>query len=371
MKFCQEENFWSKLSVRGGSAFGRKKPILALAPMAGITDSAFRQICREFGADVVYTEMVSADGLYHNSKKTLEFLKFSQSEKPVVIQLFGKEPEKFTKAARICEGAGFDGIDINFGCPARKVVAHGGGVTLMRDLKKCREIIEAVMAGTKLPVSVKLRASILFFPPFIGGEQEGGNVLTPPALRAASPYKGEAKIVTALDFIRYMKDLPLAAVMIHGRRYEDYFSGPIDYQIIKAVKNEFSESALGGQGVVLANGGINTPQDAKEMLDKTGADGLGLARGARGRPWLFKQIKDYLNSDKFQDLTIKQIQRVMLHHARLVFQTKNQHGIIELRKHLAWYITGWPKAKTIRDNLVRAEKISEIQQILTNYNQRY
>ncbi|HNP75222.1 MAG TPA: tRNA-dihydrouridine synthase family protein, partial [bacterium] len=143
-------NFWQKI----------KKPILALAPMAGVTDSAFRQLCKHYGADVVYTEMVSADGLYYDSKKTLELLKFSKAEKPIVVQLFGKRPATFVKAAAICQAAGFDGLDINFGCPAKKVVAHGGGVTLMRDLNNCRQIVEAVLAGTSLPVSVKIRAGI-------------------------------------------------------------------------------------------------------------------------------------------------------------------------------------------------------------------
>ncbi|HNW09215.1 MAG TPA: tRNA-dihydrouridine synthase family protein, partial [bacterium] len=115
-------NFWQKLN--------KNKPILALAPMAGVTDSAFRQICKHYGADVVYTEMVSADGLYYGSKKTMELLKLSKKEKPIVVQLFGKRPETFIKAASVCQAAGFDGIDINFGCPAKKVVAHGGGVTL-------------------------------------------------------------------------------------------------------------------------------------------------------------------------------------------------------------------------------------------------
>lgn len=163
-----KNNFWLKFKPHPNPPLrkGREvqQPILALAPMAGITDSAFRQMCRKYGADVVYTEMISADGLYHDSKKTLAMLKFAKSEQPAVIQLFGKDPFKFTKAAQIAEQAGFSGIDINFGCPAKKVAGHGGGVTLMRDLSKCRQIIEAVLSGTKLPVSVKLRTSILELP---------------------------------------------------------------------------------------------------------------------------------------------------------------------------------------------------------------
>ncbi|MEI6627495.1 MAG: tRNA-dihydrouridine synthase family protein, partial [bacterium] len=256
-----KKNFWQKI----------KKPILALAPMAGVTDSAFRQICKKYGADVVYTEMVSADGLYYDSKKTLEFLRFAKAEQPVVIQLFGKHPEKFTKAAQLAEKAGFAGIDINFGCPAKKVAGHGGGVTLMRDLPKCREIIEAVLAGTKLPVSIKIRASI----------------------------KKGKETVTALDFLQTIKDLPIAAIMFHGRSYEVPFSGDPDYEMIKKAK------VLCPHIPLLGNGGVNSPEDAKKMLDLSGCDGFGLARGLYGKPWLFDLIKDYLKAGKYKPFTPK------------------------------------------------------------------
>ena len=311
-------NFWKKTKV----------PILALAPMAGVTDSAFRQVCRQYGADVVYTEMVSADGLFYDSKKTLEFLKFDKYEKPVVIQLFDKHPEKFTKAAQICEQAGFDGIDINFGCPAKKVAGHGGGVTLMRDLPKCHQIIEAVLAGTKLPVSVKLRSSI----------------------------KKDGAAVTALDFVKFMKDLPIAAIMIHGRPYENPFNAEIDYEMIKKVKQEFG-------GIVLANGGIRTPEDAKKMLEKTGCDGVGLARGLYGRPWLFQQTKKYLKNKKYTEATQKEIIKAILLHAKLALKAKGKHGLIELRKHLLWYVAGWPNAKELRSKLVKVDDLEQIKDI--------
>lgn len=315
-----KKNFWLKL----------KKPILALAPMAGVTDSAFRQICREQGADVVYTEMVSADGLFYDSKKTLSLLKSNKTERPVIVQLFGKYPEKFAKAAKVCEEAGFDGIDINFGCPAKKVTAHGGGVTLMRDFKKCRKIILAVLSGTKLPVSIKIRTSI----------------------------KNGDRKVTALNFIKKIKDLPLSAIMIHGRSYENLFSGEIDYQMIVKVKKEFG-------GIVLANGGINTPEDAKKMMALTGCDGLGLARGVYGRPWLFKQIKDFLKTGKYEELTRSQIKKVILSHAALARKEKGEHGLIELRKHLLWYVSGWKNAKAIRSELVKVENIGQIKKIFS------
>lgn len=307
---------------------------MALAPMAGVTDSAFRQICRQCGADVAYTEMVSADGLYYDSKKTLAMLKFSKQEKPVVIQLFGKYPERFTKAAQVVQAAGFDGIDINFGCPAKKVAGHGGGVTLMRDLDKCRQIVENVLAGTTLPVSVKLRSSI---------KKDGGEV-------------------TARDFLQVMKDLPLSAVMIHGRPYENPFAAEIDYEMIKECVQFFKRQNR--QGVVLGNGGINTPQDAKEMIESTGVDGVGLARGLYGRPWLFKQIKQYLKTGKYSELNIKQVDKIILQHAQSAFKTKDRQGIVELRKHLAWYVSGRVGAKELRAKLVRVEDLKQLKQIL-------
>lgn len=320
-------NFWLKLKKK-------KQAILALAPMAGITDSAFRQMCKKYGADVVYTEMVSADGLHYDSKKTLEFLRFDKAERPVVIQLFGKHPEKFVKAAKLAEKAGFDGIDINFGCPAKKVAGHGGGVTLMRDLKKCREIIESVMAGSNLPVSVKLRSSI---------NKEGGKV-------------------TAFQFLHEMKDLPIAAVMIHGRPYENPFNAPLDYEMIhKCV--EFCRENM-PRTIVLGNGGIMKPEDAKKMIDESDVDGVGLARELYGKPWLFKQCRDYLKTGKYKELTMAEIKKTMIDHAKSAIKDKDAHGIVELRKHLIWYASGWPGAKELRIKLVKVENVKDVKEAL-------
>ncbi|MFA5021511.1 MAG: tRNA dihydrouridine synthase DusB [Patescibacteria group bacterium] len=309
------KNFWQKLD----------KPILALAPMAGVSDSAFRQLCKSFGADVVYTEMVSADGLHYDAKKTLELLKFAKTEKPIVCQLFGKRPEMFAKAAKIAQKAGFDGIDLNFGCPAKKVVAHGGGVTMMKDLKHCHKLIETVLQNTDLPVSVKIRSGI--------------------------------EKVTALDFVKAISDLPVSALMIHGRPFKNPYSAPIDYEMIKQVKENFS-------GVVLGNGGIFTPQDAKLMIEKTGVDGVGLARGLYGKPWLFKQIKDYLKKGKYQEFDFKDIKKVAIRHALLAQKAKGKWGIVETRKHLAWYVKGFAGAADLRKQLVQAETIDQIKKIL-------
>lgn len=365
-------NFWQKLKKT-------KKPILALAPMAGITDSAFRQVCKKYGADVVYTEMVSADGLFYDSKKTLDFLRFAKAERPVVIQLFGKNPERFTKATQLAEQAGFDGIDINFGCPAKKVAGHGGGVTLMRDLNKCRQIIEATLAGTKLPVSVKLRTSInKNIDPSqaqddvrasaqdnitaqaqddvrVPAQDDSQRTLPPPYER-----RGQEgfEVVTSLDFLKAMQGLPISAVMIHGRPYENPFQAEIDYEMIKKCVQYLKETAP--EIVVLGNGGINIPEDARKMLELTGVAGLGLARGLYGRPWLFKQVKEYLLKGSFREFATKDIIRVAKLHAKIVQQAKSDYGIIELRKHLLWYVKGRPNASELRANLVKVENIKDI-----------
>jgi len=317
-------NFWQKLN----------KPILALAPMAGITDSAFRQVCASFGADVVYTEMVSVDGLFYDSKKTLDLLENNKKEGRVVVQLFGKRPELFGKAVEVVQKHGFSGIDINFGCPARKVVAHGGGVTLMRDLDKCHEIVRATCEASQLPVSVKLRSSI-----------NAGN--------------GQ---VTALDFVKKIIDLPIRAIMIHGRSYEQGFSGTIDninFEMIKGVKD-----LVGDKIVVLANGGIKRPENAKTMLEKTGADGVGIAQGVLGKPWLFEQVKDFLDKGEYNEPELKQIKKLAQKHAKLNYELKGSRGMYEIRKHLAWYFKGFPGAAKWRDKLVRVENLAAIKKIL-------
>lgn len=304
-------NFWQKLP----------RPIIVAAPMAGVTDSPFRRLCKAHGADVVYTEMVSADALFHDSKKTLKLLAHHKSEHPIVCQLFGSHPETFPKACSIIEASGFDGIDLNFGCPAKKVVRQGSGVMLLKDLDKCYQIIETVIKSTKLPVSIKTRASI-----------------------------GE---ITVLDFLKKIKKLDVKALMLHGRSFEKPFSGEIDYALIKKAKKIFP-------GIVLANGGINTPEQAKSTLEKTGADGLGLARGLYGKPWLFSQIKTYLKTGNYTEKSILEIKKIILQHAKLV----GPKNIVPFRKFLLLYTHAWPKAKALRQELVHVETLQDIKKVL-------
>jgi tRNA-dihydrouridine synthase B len=360
------KNFWEKLK---GSAQGRQA-ILALAPMAGFTDSAFREICRKFGADVVYSEMASVSGLFYNPQKTLDLLKFNKIERPYVVQLFGSNPEHFAKATQIVSkkisalgGSAFggkpDGIDINMGCPVKKVMNTGAGCALMFDSKLSRQIIETVCNNTALPVSIKIRAGI--------------------------------KKVNTIEFIKKIKDLPFSAVMIHCRTYEQGFFGTPDYSMAAKIKKIIPDK------IVLANGGINTAEEAIKILkDYPVIDGLGIARGALGHPWMFEEIKKILEEKclceeaerplQSQDLSyenrdcfsrqggiamtdnhnFKKIKSTILTHARLVQKNKGTQGIKEFRAHLSWYIKGFPGASELRRKLVIAKNISEIKKILGN-----
>jgi tRNA-dihydrouridine synthase B len=315
-------NFWKKIH----------KPILALAPMAGITDSAFRQMSKKYGADVTYSEMASATALFHKPEKTLKLLKFNKIERPYVVQLFGNKPEHFIRATRIItKEVKPDGIDLNFGCPAKKVFVNGSGCALMSDIKLSREIISAVCENTILPVSIKIRAGL--------------------------------RDISALEFIKKTKDIPYSAIMIHGRTYEHSFSGPVDFSICEKIKKIVPDK------IVLGNGGINTPGDAIKIIhDYPLLDGLGIARGAWGKPFIFNQIKELLichsklvQNDKYNFFKIK---KIMIEHAKLIYKDKKDLGMLEIRKHLCWYIKGFPGASELRKKLVLAKSVKEIEKIL-------
>lgn len=333
-------NFWEKLP----------KPILALAPMAGVTDDAFRKMCKLGGADVIYTEFASADALVYESSKTTDMLKFSNQERPIVVQIFGRSSEMFFKAVKILEEMGFDGIDINFGCPAYKVVKQGGGVKLMRNLSLCEELVQAACEGTSLPVSIKIRASI-----------KADKNITDKTEVAEAETCGSFDTVTAVDLIKKINHLPVKAIMIHGRSYEQPFDGEPNLAIVQELRKLWS-------GILLANGGVYSPEKAKEILRETGADGLGIARGSWGKPWLFGQIKQFIATGSYDILQWEKIKEQMLKHAELTFETKGNYGLIELRKHLAWYVKGLPGAAALRAKLVHVKDLYEVKNILDNFS---
>lgn len=303
-----------------------EKPILVLAPMAGYTNQPFRRICKYYGADVLYSEMASATALSYGGKKTLELIDFDKSERPYVVQLFGNDPKYFQNAARIVtEKINPQGIDINMGCPAPKVYKTGAGAALFCDQDKALEIIEETLKGTDLPVSIKIRGRVGKF--------------------------------TAYRFMKKVKDYPLAAVMVHGRSYQQGFTGKIDYVTIRRIKEMVPFP-------VIANGGINTPEDARIMLEKTHADGVGIARGALKNPWLFRQIKEYIETGEYHEFTLREIKQAALRHSRMAEEDMGAHGVLEMRKYLLWYFRGFENAKEFRRRLVEVESLEDVKRTL-------
>jgi len=308
--------------------FKTNRPILALAPMAGITDSAFRLVCRENDADLVYSEMVSADGLVYG-QKSWSLAKFVKAERPIAIQLFGKKPENFFKAAKlVVEKLHPEVIDINMGCPAKKVVRSGHGVALMNDSNLAAEIVRQVKraVGGKALVSVKTR---------LGFSDKKEILKFAPILERAG-----------IDFL-----------CLHGRTYPQGFSGEVDYEMIKKVKKILSVP-------LIANGGVKTPEQAAEVLKITGADGLALGMGTYGQPWVFKEIKEFLKNKKYQELTWSEKKKIILAHAKHAYKAKGDYGLVELRKHLCWYVRGLKNAAELRQKLVRVKTVDDIKKII-------
>jgi len=304
--------------------------------MEGVTDVSYRQLCKEHGADVVYTEFISSDAIAHNARTALEKMKREETERPVICQIFGRDPQAFAIAAKKVEELGFDGVDINFGCPARKVVGHGSGVALLREPAFARTLIEAALSAVKIPVSIKVRTSI---------RKERQEIL-PGAERS-----------TVLDLLEAVHDLPIAAIMVHGRSFEAGHSGSVDMDMIRQVKERFS-------GIVLANGGITSPEEAVTMLTQTTADGVGIARGSWGQPWIFSQVRQLITAGQFQAVTKQTILSTLLRHAELSFAAKGSRGLLEFRKHAAHYLRGQPGAADFRRQAVTVSTLDDVKRLI-------
>ncbi len=314
-KMMNETNFWEIL----------EKPIFAMAPLSGITDSAFRRVCKSFGADLVYSELASTTALVCNPGRTLELIHFEQTERPYIVQLFGSNPEHFARASRlVTEKVRPDGIDINFGCPVPKVIKTGAGAALMANLPLARQVIRSVIENTHLPVSLKVRIRV--------------------------------KDVGLGEFLDHVGDLDIKALMIHGRSLAQRFSGPNEIETTRKVRENF-------KGVILANGGATNAEKGIELLLKTGADGLGVARGALGRPWIFHELKGRTNGGPFR-ISGGQIIKTAMEHARMAETLKGRRGLVEMRKHLCWYVQNIPRAGEIRKRLSAVNSLDEIEQIL-------
>ena len=365
-----DKNFWIRKNDR---------PNLILAPMASYTDSAFRLLCKEFGADIVMTELVSADAIFHNKKiknkklkikniekdlfdsdKTLSLMRFDQRERPIVVQLFGKYPEKFAYAAKwVVDNIKPDGIDINMGCPARKVVGSDHGAALLKNHNLAVEIVRAVREQIQIPLSVKTRLGW-------GSDDE------------------------ILQFAPKLVKAGVDAIIIHGRTYKDGFRNIARWENIYRLKSEFLKTsrrfALANVGIpteasgknyklkaIIGNGDI---RDYKEAIDKSESegiklDGVAIGRAAFGNPWIFSPNKSRC-SDRDPDISESSglisysLIPCILRHAELCYEKKGDHGIIEFRKHLLAYTKGLPNAKELRRQAVKIETIEDAKAVLEN-----
>lgn len=308
---------------------------LLLAPMAGVTDLPFRMLCKEQGCGLLYTEMVSAKAILYKNKNTAELLKVGDGERPIGVQLFGSDPKIMSEMAKLIEPGPFDIIDINMGCPVPKVVNNGEGSALMKEPKLVEEILTAMVKALKKPVTVKFR--------------KGFN----------------DSCVNAVEIAKIAESCGVAAVAVHGRTREQYYSGKADWEIIRQVKEAVKIPVIG-------NGDIFTPQDAEAMLLETGCDGLMLARGARGNPWIFSRINHYLDTGELlPEPDHDQVVRMILRHAKLQAEQRGEMmGMKEMRKHVAWYTAGMPHSSALRNQVNQVESLAELEEMFMHTFQK-
>ena len=303
---------------------------MIMAPMAGITDLVFRKICRKMGAALVVTEMVSAKALHFGNERTDGLLATETAESPVSVQIFGSDPTIMAEAAARFEDSNFSIIDINMGCPAPKIVKNGDGSALMQNPRLIGEIVTAVAAATTKPVTAKIRLGYDF---------------------ASRNYLEVAKVI---------EDSGAAAITVHGRTRPQMYSGRADWEAIAQVKAAVSISVIG-------NGDVASPEDAARRLTESGVDGIMIARAACGNPWIFERCNHFLKTGEIlPEPTSTQRVKLALEHAKEITLHKGEHiGLLEMRKHLAWYIKGLKGAAEARTRINQAENFDEIKAILS------
>jgi tRNA-dihydrouridine synthase B len=304
------------------------RPIIALAPMADMTDLPFCLICKDHGAPLMFREMVSAEAVVRMNPKTLEMARFDERERPLIQQIFGSEPHVMAEAARIIEERYHpDGIDINMGCPVYNIVSNFNGAFLIKEPDRARAIIKAMKAAVKVPISVKTRL-------------------------------GWSRDTDCLEFVKVIEDAGASLISIHGRTKEQGYSGVSNWDRIGEARKNTSLP-------VLVNGDITSATAARDALRRSGADGVLIGRGALGNPWFFAQLMEELrNGSAAAEPTFEDRVRVVKQHATLHAERYGERGLVKLRKHLPWYFKGVNGNKDLRSALVRISSLSELDTIL-------
>ena len=302
-----------------------------LGPMAGVTDLPFRLLCKEQGAGLLCMEMVSAKAIYYNNRNTESLLEIHPDETPVSLQLFGSDPKIMSEMAKRIEERPFAILDVNMGCPVPKVVRNGEGSALMKEPKLVYEIVSALVKAIDKPVTVKIRKGF------------------------------DDDHVNAVEIAKIIEEAGAAAVVVHGRTREQYYSGKADWDIIRQVKEAVSIPVIG-------NGDVTSPQKADELVRRTGCDGIMIARGAEGNPWIFSEMIRWEETGELPPRPDKdEIREMMLKHARLQLEYKGEFcGIREMRKHVAWYTKGLKGAARLREKVNAVESLEELENLLTS-----
>lgn len=302
---------------------------LILAPMAGVTDLPFRLLCKEKGAGLLCMEMVSAKAILYKNKNTQALLEIDPRENPVSLQLFGSDPDIISQIAHEIEERPFDILDINMGCPVPKIVNNGEGSALMKNPVLAGEIIEKTVKAIQKPVTVKIRKGF------------------------------DDEHVNAVEMARVAQESGAAAVAVHGRTREQYYSGKADWDIIRQVKEAVSIPVIG-------NGDLLTAEDVIAMKEQTGCDGFMIGRGAQGNPWIFEQILHYFRTgEKLPKPSVEEVTDMILRHAKMMLEFKGEYtGIREIRKHAAWYTAGYPNSAKLRVAINAVESYEELERLL-------
>lgn len=304
-----------------------------LAPMAGITDLPFRLLCKEQGAGLLYTEMVSAKAISYHNRNTVSLMETDPKEHPVALQLFGSEPELMGEVAKSIEDQPFDILDINMGCPVPKVVNNGEGSALLKDPALIRAIIKAVSGAVRKPVTAKMRIGF-----------EGADV-------------------DPVEIARIMEDAGAAAIAVHGRTRQQYYSGRADWETIRRIKEAVSVPVIG-------NGDVDSPEKAEAMFRETGCDAVMIGRAVRGNPWIFREMNHYFaTGELLPGPSLEELKEEILRHARMQIEKKGEYtGIREMRKHVAWYTAGMRHSAGIRRESNLISSYGELERLLERFN---